>query len=108
MQPKIVLVYNQNLRNIVFLENNEYYSVNPITNKYLYDVWCQNLGVKKILPMTSNNKAMHCTQEEKQNKKQIKECNFKYKNKNYFFYKKNKNKPIAVYYKNKNFVLVKD
>ena len=108
MQPKIVLVYNQNLRNIVFLENNEYYSVNPITNKYLYDVWCQNLGVKKILPMTSDNKAMHCTQEEKQNKKQIKECNFKYKNKNYFFYKKNKNKPIAVYYKNKNFVLVKD
>ena len=108
MQPKIVLVYNQNLRNIVFLENNEYYSVNPITNKYLYDVWCQNLGVKKILPMTSDNKAIHCTQEEKQNKKQIKECNFKYKNKNYFFYKKNKNKPIAVYYKNKNFVLVKD
>ena len=38
----------------------------------------------------------------------VRASNFKYKNKNYFFYKKNKNKPIAVYYKNKNFVLVKD
>ena len=61
VEPKVMLVYNQNFKNIVFYENGKYYSVEPIKSDFLHSVWSQNLGVKEITTMTSEeNKKMQC------------------------------------------------
>ena len=77
LNPKFVLIYNQNFKNIVFLENNKYYSVKPIKSDYIQNVWSQNLGVKEILPMNDNeNQAIKCTNDEYDKKAQ---CEYTYK-----------------------------
>ena len=100
LQPKVLLVYNKNLQNIVFLEDDKYYSVEPIKNDYLHYVWSQNLGVKEILPMTDKNKAIICkydyNNKKNNNKKTIKSCEYYYLGKKYSFNKKNSNKIISV------------
>ena len=98
LQPKVLLVYNKNLQNIVFFENDKYYSVEPIKNDYLHYVWSQNLGVKEILQMTDKNKAMFCEYEndKKSNNKTIKSCEYYYLGKKYSFNKKNSNKIISI------------
>ncbi len=97
IQPQVVLVYNQNLKNIVFLEDNVYYSVEPIKNNYVYNVWCQNLGVREIKVMTNKNKNISCSFEIKNNIKFTTSCKYNFKNKEYIFYKKNNDK-ISIFY----------
>ena len=65
-EPKFVLVYNQNLKNIVFFEKNKFYSVHKIDNKYINGIISQNLGTNEIIPMDKNNKNMKCTGNRKQ------------------------------------------
>ena len=56
IEPKYILVYNENMKNVVFFENEKYYSVEPIKSEFIQSVYSQNLGVKEISPMTSANK----------------------------------------------------
>ena len=64
-EPPYVLIYSQNLKNIVFLENNKYYSVYPIKNQYLNQLWSQNLGVKEIIPSNNSTTSIKCNGERK-------------------------------------------
>ena len=78
LNPKFVLIYNQNLKNVVFFENDKYYSVKPIKSDYIQSVWSQNLGVKEILLMNDDeNKAINCTTDEYG--KEVR-CEYTYKN----------------------------
>lgn len=101
--PKPVLVYNQNLKNVVFLEGGKYYSVEPIKSDYLHKIWAQNLGVKEILPM-SDSKVISCQRA----RDRIKSCEYKVTDSFYSMKYSNKKKPVAVYFKNGRFVERKD
>ena len=100
--PKPVLVYNQNLKNIVFLEGGKYYSVEPIKSDYLHKIWAQNLGVKEILPM-SDSKVISC-----QRARDRISCEYRVEDNVYRMKYTNKKKPVAVYFKNRQFVETKD
>ena len=101
--PKPVLVYNQNLKNVVFLEGGKYYTVEPIKSDYLHKIWAQNLGVKEILPM-SDSKVISCQRA----RDRIKSCEYKVTDSFYSMKYSNKKKPVAVYFKNGRFVERKD
>ncbi len=59
-EPKIMLVYSRNFKNIVFHENGEYYSIEPIKSEFIQSVWSQNLGIEEIKAMTKSSKLMRC------------------------------------------------
>ena len=71
-QSKVILVYNQNFKNIVFLENDKYYSIVPMNNEYIKNVWAQNLGVKDIYLMDKNNNSIQCFDNENKENNNIK------------------------------------
>ena len=94
-QSKVILVYNQNFKNIVFLENDKYYSIVPMNNEYIKNVWAQNLGVKDIYLMDKNNNSIQCfdnENKENNNIKSIQYCNYNHNGKKYYIYKKYKTK----------------
>ncbi|MBQ7537102.1 MAG: ComEC/Rec2 family competence protein [Rickettsiales bacterium] len=101
--PKPVLVYNQNLKNVVFLEGGKYYSVEPIKSDYLHKIWAQNLGVKEILPM-SDSKVISCQRA----KERIIGCEYRVDGNVYKMKYANKKSPVAVYFNGGRFVKVKD
>ena len=101
--PKPVLVYNQNLKNIVFLEGGKYYSVEPIKSDYLHKIWAQNLGVKEILPM-SDSKVISCQNA----RERIVSCEYRVEDEVYRMKYANKKSPVAVYFKNGRFSTVAD
>lgn len=100
---KPVLVYNQNLKNVVFMEGRQYYSVEPIRSDYLHKIWAQNLGVKEILPM-SDSKVISCRRE----REKIKMCEYRFADNVYSMKYSNKKRPVAVYFKNGRFIETKD
>ena len=100
LQPKIVLVYNQNLKNIVFFENCKYYSYKKINNDYLHSIWSQNLGVKEIIPATKENKNLKCYGEFKEKNMY---CKYSINNSSITIYQATSQKPVAIMYKNNNF-----
>lgn len=92
---KAILVYNQNFKNIVFLEGNKYYSVLPMNNEYVKNVWAQNLGVKDIYTMNYNNSVIQCFDTNNKNtidKEQMQYCYYYHNGKKYYFDKKYKTK----------------
>ena len=95
-QPKAILVYNQNFKNIVFLEGDKYYSVLPMNNEYVKNVWAQNLGVKDIYTMNYNNSVViQCFDANDKNtidKEQMQYCYYYHNGKKYYFDKKYKTK----------------
>lgn len=101
--PKPVLVYNQNLKNVVFMEGRQYYSVEPIRSDYLHKIWAQNLGVKEILLM-SDSKVISCRRE----REKIKMCEYRLADNVYSVKYSNKKRPVAVYFKNGRFIETKD
>lgn len=101
--PKPVLVYNQNLKNVVFLEGGKYYSVEPIKSDYLHKIWAQNLGVKEILPM-SDSKVLSCQRA----RERITSCEYIVDGNVYKMKYTNRKKPVAVYFNDGGFVKVKD
>ena len=100
IQPKILLVYNQNLKNIVFFENGKYYSVNKM-NDYTKSVWTQNLGINDIAVMTDKNKNIKCNTNQQQN---IINCTYFYQNRYYTIKKKLSSKSVSVYLFNGKFL----
>ena len=92
-EPKYILVYNENMKNVVFFENGKYYSVEPIKSEFIQSVYSQNLGVKEISPMTSTNKNMICSDDRKE-KNMI--CEYSYEGKKYKIMQQNRNKVIGV------------
>ena len=101
--PKPVLVYNQNLKNVVFLEGGKYYSVEPIKSDYLHKIWAQNLGVKEILPM-SDSKVISCQRA----RERIIRCEYRVADNIYLMKYSHKNRPVAVYFKGGRFVEMND
>ena len=101
--PKPVLVYNQNLKNVVFLDGGKYYSVEPIKSDYLHKIWAQNLGVKEILPM-SDSRVLSCQRKHER----IKRCEYRVDGNIYSMKYSNKKRPVAVYFKRGSFVEKKD
>jgi competence protein ComEC len=101
--PKPVLVYNQNLKNVVFLEGGKYYSVEPIKSDYLHKIWAQNLGVREILPM-SDGKVISCQHA----RERVVSCEYRVEDNVYRMKYTNKNRPMAVYFKGGRFVETKD
>ena len=101
--PKPVLVYNQNLKNVVFLEREKYYSVEPIKSDYLHKIWAQNLGVKEILPM-SDSKVISCQRV----RERITRCEYRVADNVYSMKYSYKNRPVAVYFNGGRFVEVRD
>lgn len=57
--PQFVLLYDKNLKNIVFFEDGQFYSAQKIKNEYLYNIWSQNLG-SNINIMNEKNKSLKC------------------------------------------------
>ena len=57
--PQFVLLYDKNLKNIVFFEDGQFYSAQKIKNEYLYSIWSQNLG-SNINIMNEKNKSLKC------------------------------------------------
>lgn|GEM_PF-5615076 len=90
---KYILIYNENMKNIIFFENEKYYSVEPIKSEFLQSVYSQNLGVKEILPMTSANKNIVCNGNRKEKNMT---CEYYYRGKKYKITQKNKNKIIGI------------
>ena len=101
--PKPVLVYNQNLKNVVFLEREKYYSVEPIKSDYLHKIWAQNLGVKEILPM-SDSKVISCQRA----RERMVSCEYRVTDNVYSMKYSYKNRPVAVYFNGGRFVEVRD
>ena len=101
--PKPVLVYNQNLKNVVFLDGGKYYSVEQIKSDYLHKIWAQNLGVKEILPM-SDSKVLSCQRA----RERMVSCEYRVDSNVYKMKYANKKRPIAVYFKGGKFVETKD
>ena len=91
--PKPVLVYNQNLKNIVFMEGGKYHSVEPIKSDYLHKIWAQNLGVMEILPM-SDVKVISCQRA----RDRITSCEYMVEDEVYRIKYSNKKRPVAVYF----------
>ena len=100
IQPKLLLVYNQNLKNIVVFENGKYYSVEKMSD-YTKSVWAQNLGIKEIEIMTDKNKNIKCDTDKQQ---KIINCTYFYQNRHYTIRKKLSSKPVAVYFSNDKFL----
>ena len=101
--PKPVLVYNQNLKNVVFLEGGKYYSVEPIKSDYLHKIWAQNLGVREILPM-SDSKVISC----EHGRDRITSCEYRVEDNVYRMKYSNKKRPVAVYFNGGKFSTVLD
>jgi len=105
-EPNYLLIYNKNLKNIVFFENGKYYSFNEINNDFLNSVWSQNLGIKKINTSTLINQNLKCYNSkniETTNKNDIYYCEYFFNNKKYRFYKEKKDKIVGVKMKNNKF-----
>ena len=99
--PNYLLVYDKNFQNIVFLENNKYYSVFPMKNNYIKSIWCQNLGINYITPSTNKNKNIKCVGDLKNNNM---ECKYYLNDRFYFFNQAKSNKVVGVKFINNKFL----
>ena len=93
LAPKYVLIYNDNLKNIVFFENEKYYSYQPIKSEFIQSVWSQNLGVSHIPTMTNKNKNLSCVGDRKSFNFT---CEYRFNNKTINIFQGRTNKVIGI------------